>query len=230
MWWLKSRCFGHPLQQVLSNHPMLPICSSLSCTASSFPVRNLSGRLGCWRLHCWVLTGVVVAAPSCSPQERDNDPEPSIRPVLGIPSGHHTLQSVLSSLRAFPLFFLKHMTFISFEEVSLNHSDFTFWEPHCSPDFLNFCLDHLIPPAPQLLPLRAAGIWQQLEMAFSLQQRFKQISPSFQYHSLSCRPRSLTGGNCLLISCSPSGAPWECQMAAEVSSEPGRAAIKFGPF
>jgi len=53
---------------------------------------------------------------------------------------------------------------------------------------LNFCRDHLILPAPELrppslLPLHAE-IWQQLEMAVSLQQRFKKISPSFQYHHL----------------------------------------------
>lgn len=47
---------------------------------------------------------------------------------LGLASPVATTLCRVSSpvLELSPSFFLKHMTFISFEEVSLNHSDFTF--------------------------------------------------------------------------------------------------------
>lgn len=62
---------------------------------------------------------------------------------------------------------------------------------------LNFCMDHLILPAPKLhppslLPLHTE-LWQQLEMAVSLQKRFKQISPSFQYHQLKLQTQKPDG-------------------------------------
>lgn len=63
-------------------------------------------------------------------------------------------------------------------------------------NMLNFCMDHFIPPAsklrpPSMLPLHAE-IWQQLETA-SLQKRFKQISPSFQYHQLKLQTQKPDG-------------------------------------
>lgn len=60
-----------------------------------------------------------------------------------------------------------------------------------------FCMDPLIPPAAQLLPPSLLSlhdvIRQQLEMAVSLQKRFKQISPSFQYHQLKLKTQKPEG-------------------------------------
>lgn len=64
-------------------------------------------------------------------------------------------------------------------------------------NMLKSCMDPLIPPASQLLPPSLLSlhnvIWHQLEMAVSLQKRFKQISPSFQYHQLKLKTQKPDG-------------------------------------
>lgn len=127
-----------------------------------------------------------------SPGERDNDPEPSIWafPVAT------TLCSVLCSLRAFFPSFLN--------SFSVWITDFMFQELYHSPDLLNFGVDHLIPPAPQLLPLWA-GKW-----LIDSSKGSNKAQLHFNTISLSCRSRiCLTGGELFLFHAPSSGAPWE---------------------
>lgn len=212
MWWLKSRCLGHPLQQVTLQQFHAP-CLLLS--------QLYSLEFSCQESR-WTCNGSSFLFPSGKGQWSWSIP-------LGIPSGHHTLWVSSPVLRAFlPLYlfiYFKYTIFKSFEEIRLNHSDFTLQEPHQSPDLLSFCVSSRLQLSCCHSRLGYGSIWKWFHSSRGL----NKAHLHFNTISLTCTPRiCLTGGNCFFISCSPLRSTLRnCHLTAEVSWEPGRAEIKF---
>lgn len=222
MWWIKSRSFGHPLQQLLSNNSMLSICCSLSSTASSFPVRNLSGHLEATGLSAHRTSG---ASSFLSPQERDNDPEPSI---WAFPAAT-TLCTVSSPV--LEIFFLFFKNFSRNDFYNLRRDQFESLISH----FKNLTIPQtcwiFVWIISSLLHCRSGlGCGSSWKWKFHSSRGSNKAQLHFNTISLSCRHTiCLTGGKSLLISSSPLRSILRNrQIPAEVSSESGRAEIKFG--